>query len=741
MMKKRLSILTFLVLTLNVAAQETITISKARFHAGDDMSWAKPETTDADWSELDMTRTWDDQGYHLSNGFGWYRVRVVIPSKLLKNADQQSIVLFELPKADDADETYLNGQLIGKTGSLPHDAKGYQSAWSNTRNYTVDAKKGGIRWDEENVVAIRVYNGGDPGGLFDRPLVVRVPNAAEGLTMHMADSSDGKAQCTVEVGNVFPISQTGTLTLSVADRETGSVEHSLTKKLTIKKGKPVRFSIPYDKTKRCVATARFVDAKTGKVIEQRYGPRFLLTPPAPLTPRFNTPAVFGVRPGSPVIFRFGVSGEKPIRITADQLPKGLTLTEEGVLSGSVSKAGDHSFTVTAENAKGSAQQQFTLKVGQTIALTPPMGWNSWNCWALSITQDKVMSSAQALIDKGLADYGYCYINIDDGWEADKRNADGTIAVNDKFPSMKSLGDWLHERGLKFGIYSSPGDYTCGGFLGSIDHEQQDAESYNSWGIDYLKYDWCGYGREHAKEKDKGVSSYIRPYLLMQKFLREQPRDIFYSLCQYGMANVWEWGRFVDANSWRTTGDITDTWASMLSIGFQHQAGLAPYAAPGHWNDPDMLIVGKVGWSSNLRDSRLTPDEQYTHITLWTLLAANMLIGCDIAQMDEFTLNLLCNNEVNAINQDLLGKQADRVVEETDLQIWARPLADGCQAIGIFNVGDKDLKVSLASYLQRLGISKVQSVRDLWRQRDLQPADLQWVIPSHGCEYIKVRPGI
>ena len=333
---------------------------------------------------------------------------------------------------------------------------------------------------------------------------------------------------------------------------------------------------------------------------------------------------------------------------------------------------------------------------------------------------------------------YSYMNIDDGWEAEKRNPDGTIAVNEKFPSMKALGDWLHERGLKFGIYSSPGDYTCGGYLGSIDHELQDAESYNSWGIDYLKYDWCGYGREHAKEKDKGVASYVRPYLLMQKFLRDQPRDIFYSLCQYGMAKVWEWGRFVDANSWRTTGDINDSWRSMYDIGFRQQAGLAPYAAPGHWNDPDMLIVGKVGWSSNLRDSRLTPDEQYTHITLWTLLASNMLIGCDIAQMDEFTINLLCNNEVNAINQDLLGQQADRVVEAGDIQIWARPLADGAHAIGIFNVGDKDLKVNFADYLQAMGIQQLQSARDLWRQKDLQPADLQWTIPTHGCEYIKVR---
>ena len=721
------------------AVAQNISITKARFHQGDDMNWAKPEAADADWGEMDITKTWDDQGHRFNNTFVWYRIHLTIPSSLMKGVDQQKTVVFDLPSADDADETYLNGKLIGKTGRFHGDQGGYQSAWNARRSYSVDAKSGGIRWDQENVIAVRVYNAGEPGGLFGRPLTVRVPNITDGLRMQFSEAPDGKQPlCTLELNNEYPANQVGTVTFNIIDRQTGAVKGTLTRKVTVRKGKPVTLSLPYDKTERYVASAKYVDAKSGKFVERQRPLKFLLTPPAPATPRFNTPAVFGVRPGSPVIFRFGVSGEKPIKITADNLPAGLNLTEEGVLSGSIDHPAEITFTATAENAKGRAQQQFTLKVGSKIALTPPMGWNSWNCWGLSVSQEKVMSSAQALIEKGLADYGYCYMNIDDGWEAPERNPDGTIAVNEKFPSMKALGDWLHERGLKFGIYSSPGDFTCGGYLGSIDHEQQDAESYNSWGIDYLKYDWCGYGREHAKEKDKGVASYVRPYLLMQKYLRDQPRDIFYSLCQYGMAKVWEWGRFVDANSWRTTGDINDSWRSMYDIGFRQQAGLAPYAAPGHWNDPDMLIVGKVGWSSNLRDSRLTPDEQYTHITLWTLLASNMLIGCDIAQMDEFTVNLLCNNEVNAINQDLLGQQADRVVEAGDIQIWARPLADGSHAVGIFNVGSKDLKVNFSDYLQAMGINQLQSARDLWRQKDLNPSSLQWVIPTHGCEYLKVR---
>ena len=724
-------------MTIASSAQD-VSIKKALFHKGDDMSWAKPETKDADWKTIDMTMNWDDQGYAINNAYAWYRIHLTIPSSMLKGAEQQKFVIFDLPKADDTDECYLNGKLIGKTGSMPGDQGGYKSAWSTVRSYPVEVKTGGIRWDEDNVIAIRVYNGGEPGGLFERPLSVRIPSLLDGLSMHFTDVNNGNAHCDLELRNAYPQAQNGKLDVTVTDRESGAQLSKLSKKMSVKQNKPVALTIPYDKTKTCLLTAVYTDAKSGKKITQRLPLKYILTPPAPASPRFNGVPLFGVRPGSPVIYRFPVSGERPMKFTCANLPKGLKLSEaDGVLSGKIEKAGDLTFTVVAENAKGKASQDFTLKVGdRMIALTPPMGWNSWNCWALSVSQEKVMSSAQALIDKGLADYGYCYMNVDDGWEAPKRNADGTIAVNEKFPSMKALGDWLHERGLKFGIYSSPGDYTCGGYLGSIDHELQDAESYNSWGVDYLKYDWCGYGRAHAKEKDKGVASYVRPYLLMQKFLRQQPRDIFYSLCQYGMADVWEWGRFVDANSWRTTGDITDTWRSMYDIGFRKQAGLAPYAAPGHWNDPDMLIVGKVGWSSNLRDSRLTPDEQYTHITLWTLLASNMLIGCDIAQMDDFTIGLLCNNEVNAINQDILGKQADRISKVGDIEVWARPLSDGGQAIGIFNVGSEDQQVDIKKLAP--ATASAGTVRDLWRQKNLTADELKCTIPSHGCKYIKVK---
>ena len=721
---------------LMASAQNTTTRS-ALFSEGDDMAKAKPEYNESGMRMIDITRPWSDQKV---NGvdYGWYRIHLTIPSSLVKGKDFADYIQFNLGPIDDADEVYLNGKLIGKTGGMPGDAGGYRSAWSVNREYAVKANDKSINWDGDNVLAVRCYNGNDPGGMFGRNgVTVTVPELIDGVSIGFGKGKNGKE--TVTVSNRYDKSIKGSLTIEEVDNETGKVIGQSSHKVSSSAKKPgvVANLTPGEGS---FLRVKFTDDLTGKDVVSRSHPKFILTPAAPAAPRFNTVEVYGVRPGSPIHYRFGVSGERPMTFSSSDLPEGVTLDPaNGALGGSVAKRGDYTFTVKASNGKGTAEQRFTLKVGDNIALTPPMGWNSWNCWGLSVTQDRVVSSAQALIDKGLADYGYAYINIDDGWEAPERNADGTIAVNEKFPSMKGLGDWLHSEGLKFGIYSSPGDLTCGCYLGSLDHELQDAETYNSWGVDYLKYDWCGYGKKHALEPDRrATSSYIRPYMLMGEYLRRQPRDIFYSLCQYGMADVWKWGAMVDANSWRTTGDITDTWASLYDIGFNRQAGLAPYAAPGHWNDPDMLIVGKVGWSDNLRDSRLTPDEQYTHIALWSLLASDMLIGCDLAQLDDFTINVLCNNEVNAVNQDLLGKQADRVVKDGDIQIWSRPLSDGTHAIGVFNVGGNDLNVNLADYYKALGIVKLQSVRDLWRQKDLSVSDTDYFIPSHGVRFIKVR---
>ena len=706
-------------------ASAQISVGEGRFRVGDDPAWSKPAFQDGGWQVLSLEKDWNQQGIKNPNNYAWYRIHVVIPSSLKQG--ETDMVLLDLGPIDDSDETFLNGTLVGKTGMMPGDPDGYDGQWDTPRRYAVERKL--VRWDKDNVIAVRVYNGGDPGGFYAGPVRIGKPDMQDLVFLKM-EKEDGQYQALLS----SKIQTHGRVKVVTRDIEEDKVVGESEWKTTVSPRQAVAYRIAVPAHQRVEVT--YTDDKFGETLSVAATAPYILTPPAPATPRYNGPLAFGVRPGSPVIFRLAFSGERPMTYAVEGLPKGVSLDpEKGVLSGSVAKAGDYPLVLVAKNAKGEVRADFTLKVGNQIGLTPPMGWNSWNCWGLSVSQEKVMSSAAALINRGLADYGYAYINIDDAWEAEERAPDGRIVTNEKFPDIKGLADWLHGNGLKMGIYSSPGDRTCGGYLGTLDHEKQDAETWNEWGVDYLKYDWCGYSKVFNAEGDRSTAAYARPYLKMQQYLRAQPRDIFYSLCQYGMADVWTWGHAVDANSWRTTGDINDSWASLYSIGFEKQVGLHPYAGPGHWNDPDMLVVGKVGWSNNLRDSRLTPDEQYTHISLWSLLAANMLIGCDIAQIDDFTFNLLCNNEVNAVNQDLLGHQAHQDVVEDGMQIWSRDLADGGIAVGIFNLNEASVPVDLAGCLGKIGIEGKETVRDLWRQKDI-PMGL-YHIPPHGVLYVKV----
>ncbi|MBP6978715.1 MAG: NPCBM/NEW2 domain-containing protein [Lentimicrobiaceae bacterium] len=474
---------------------------------------------------------------------------------------------------------------------------------------------------------------------------------------------------------------------------------------------------------------------------------YILTPPAPQTPRINGPDVYGARPGHFFLYRIPVTGKRPITYTAEGLPGDLKMDpRKGIISGTCPVKGDYPVKLKAANSLGKDEKTLLIRIGDAICLTPPMGWNSWNCWGLSVDQKKVEAAVDAMVSSGLADHGWSYLNIDDGWEAASRTATGELLANEKFPDMAALGAYTHQQGLKLGIYSSPGTHTCGGFLGSWEHEFQDTRTWADWGIDYLKYDWCSYEKIAV---DHSLAELQKPYLKMRQALQETGRDIVFSLCQYGMGNVWEWGAGVGGNLWRTTGDITDAWSSMAGIGFS-QDKCSPHAAPGNWNDPDMLVVGNVGWGPSLHPSRLAPDEQYTHISLWCLLSAPLLIGCDLSSLDAFTLNLLTNDEVIAVDQDPLGKQAEKVKEAPGQQVWAKKLADGSLAVGLFNTGDSSPAgmfnwadqvetTTVTVTLKELGISGPVQVRDLWRQKDLGTVaqELQYPVNHHGVVLLRL----
>ncbi|HVS38836.1 MAG TPA: NPCBM/NEW2 domain-containing protein, partial [Gemmataceae bacterium] len=294
-------------------------------------------------------------------------------------------------------------------------------------------------------------------------------------------------------------------------------------------------------------------------------------PPGP-KPAIHYPRIVGATPGRPFQFLIPATGDGPLTFTAENLPDGIALDEKtGVLSGSLKSAGKTAVKVAVKGPAGSAAATLTIVGGEhQLALTPPMGWNSWNAWGGQVDADKIRAAADAMVKSGLAAHGFQYVNIDDTWEG-KRDADGVLHVNAKFKDMKALADYVHARGLKLGIYSSPGPKTCAGYEGSENHEEQDAKTYADWGIDYLKYDWCS-----CRSKDLKA-----PYSLMRGALDKSGRDIVYSLCQYGMGDVWTWGKDVGGNCWRTTGDITDSWGSMSSIGFG-QDGHEKFAGPGHW---------------------------------------------------------------------------------------------------------------------------------------------------------------
>ena len=472
------------------------------------------------------------------------------------------------------------------------------------------------------------------------------------------------------------------------------------------------------------------------------------TPPAPPAPRINGPEIFGVRPDHPFFYHIPATGDRPMQFSVDQLPGGLTLNPNtGDISGMLPKEGRHGVTLFARNSLGTSDKKFTIVVGETIDLTPAMGWNSWNHYASRITQDIVLQNAKAMVDSGLINHGWSYINIDDTWQGPRGGPFHALQGNEKFPDIKGMCDTIHGMGLKFGIYSTPWETSYAGYPGGSTENPEgtwtksagkavknknilpcaiapyhwttnDADQWAAWGVDYLKYDWNPIELPETQE--------------MADALRHSGRDIVFSLSNnMSITNGPAIGKI--ANSWRTTGDIKANWKSMSDRGFG-QDKWRPFSSPGHGNDPDMLEIA----TKERNQPGLTPEEEYTHMTLWCLLGAPLLLANDLSNMDAFTHNLLENDEVLAVSQDALGDQAVEIAREGDARVYTRKLADGARAVGLFNTGTNGVITVMVKWSD-LKIHGQRTVRDLWRQKDLGRFTDHFAMPvaPHSAELVKI----
>ena len=510
--------------------------------------------------------------------------------------------------------------------------------------------------------------------------------------------------------------------------------------------------IDYDHANWAEATLHVTGARprtVGAPVEEKV----ILTPKPGPAPRINGPTVWGVRPGRPVIYRIPCTGERPISFSTEGLPGTLVLdAAKGIIEGRApEQAGPIEIVLRAENRHGSDERPFELRVGDGLALTPPMGWNSWYIHYNRVTDADMRAAADAMIASGMADFGYRYVNIDDCWMKKKgdepyRDEGGAVLCNAKFPDMVGLTDYIHSKGLLAGLYTSPGPWTCAGYVGAYEHEKEDAAKFAEWGYDFLKYDWCSYNGVAGEGDDR----LQRPYTKISAILRELDRDIVLNLCQYGMGEVWKWGGDVGGHCWRTTGDLGLARGGLLpgfyAIGMSN-ARHFEYAGPGRWNDPDYLLIGWVGSAHGMGEgvpTTLTGNEQYSYMSMWSLMAAPLIFSGDMTKLDPFTLNVLCNHEVIEVNQDPLGKQARIDVEFEDTLILAKELHDGSVAVGIFNLGEIERPIAIPwGIVDRYGQTDgwgVLRIRDLWRQQNLDHVTQELrdiTVPRHGVALLRM----
>jgi alpha-galactosidase len=490
----------------------------------------------------------------------------------------------------------------------------------------------------------------------------------------------------------------------------------------------------------------------------------ILTPDPKPQPRLNGPLVYGCHPGNPFLYRIPCQGERPVKFKAEGLPSGLNLDPStGIITGKAPEKGEYNVVIQAVNVKGKDKRKFKIVAGDKLALTPPMGWNHWYAHYDKITGKMIREAADFMISSGMADVGYEYVNIDGCWtnkpgikdstrNGPRRDVQGNILPNSHLPDMKGLVDYIHSKGLKAGIYSSPGPMDCAGYTGSYQHEEQDARQFAAWGFDFLKYDWCSYGHiaYGGSADDKNIRSYglfaptieayQYPYRLMGNLLKNLDRDIVYNLCNYGKGEVWKWGAEVGGHCWRTAGDLGYELDRVFDVALRN-CEHREYSKPGEWNDPDYIQIGYIGSAEKMGIPELTPmpaNMQYAYMSMWSLMASPLIYSGDMSKLDRFTLNILTNPEVIEVNQDPLGECALVIKQSDDCFIMVKNLADGSKSAGLFNRGEIPAEVTAG--WAALQLSGKLSVRDVWRQKEMGVYNQKFsaLVPPQGVVMVRIR---
>lgn len=492
------------------------------------------------------------------------------------------------------------------------------------------------------------------------------------------------------------------------------------------------------------ADAHFtVKGNAPKTIDAPQAAAVILTPKPGNAPEINGPKIYGCGPNHPFLYRIPVTGERPMRFAAKNLPAGLNLDENtGIITGSIKKRGDYVVKLTVKNSSGTDTRVFKISCGDKLALTPPMGWNTWYAYLGGINANVVRDAADHLVSSGMADVGYEYVGIDDCWTnveksnatervGPRRDSNGNILPNSNFPDMKGLVDYIHGKGLKAGIYSSPGPLTCATYTGSYNYEALDAKQFADWGFDLLKYDWCSYSKISTSTADTARQ---KPYQIMGKLLKEQKRDMLFNICQYGMNQVWTWGASVGGHSWRTGWDLGYRLDKLFEIAVKNSEYAQDNVKPGAWNDPDYIQIGQLASGP----TKFPPQEQYSFMSLWSLLPAPLVYSGKLDKLDDFTKNVLCNPEVIAVNQDPLGKPG-KVIRKTDESfIMVKILEDGSKAVGLCNSGEVPLTITVN--LAEIGLSGKNVIRDLWKRKDIGVFSdkFEATVPRHGVLLVKIN---